>query len=140
MDYVLNRALQQSPLTKQVILSYDINCQYSIHLLDCLKKGHPYLNQPLANILFAIGSFHLGAHVTDCFHQYSLHFMQGAGTIDGEILETLWVSQNKLASSTQAMSQAHRSEVLDDIMGDSDWKKVFGLCELPEYQLLSYVC
>jgi hypothetical protein len=127
MDNVLHRAFQLSPAVKRFIISYDINCQYSIHLLDRFKKCHPHLKVPEAELLFSIGSFHLGAHVIECFHKYGLHFLLGAGVISGEILETLWIALNKLAPSTRAMSKAHRAEILDDIMGDSNWKKVLGM-------------
>ena len=75
----------------------------------------------------AVGKWHLGAHVTACFPKYSLNFVHGIGQIDGEILETLWWPIDKVAGITQAMSKAHRQEVLDDNMYDSNWKKWVGI-------------
>ncbi|KAG2126562.1 uncharacterized protein EDB93DRAFT_1243825 [Suillus bovinus] len=67
-----------------------------------------------------IGKFHLSAHKLACFARYSLNFIQGAGQIDGEILETLWAPFNKISPTARSMSQAHCQEVLDDHMRDSN--------------------
>ena len=82
----------------------------------------------------AVGKWHLGAHVTECFPKYSLNFVDGIGQIDGEILETLWWPIDKVAGITRPMSKAHRQEVLDDNMYDSNWKKWVGIgkfCFIP---------
>ena len=75
----------------------------------------------------AVGKWHLGAHVPECFPKYSLNFVDGIGQIDGEILETLWWPIDKVAGITRAMSKAHRQEVLDDNIYDSNWKKWVGI-------------
>ena len=51
------------------------------------------------DIVPAIGKFHLSAHKLECFVHFSLMFMQGAGHIDGEILETLWAPFNKISAT-----------------------------------------
>ena len=43
-----------------------------------------------------------------------------AVTLTGEILETLWWPIDKVAGIAWAMSKAHRQEVLDDNMYDSN--------------------
>lgn len=78
-------------------------------------------------IIPAVGKFHLGAHISECFRKFSLNFIQGAGQADGEILETLWWPLDKVAGATRAMSCHHRREVLDDNMYDSNWKKWIGI-------------
>ena len=72
---------------------------------------------------------YLAAHVPSCFARFSLNFVQGAGQLDGEILETLWSEFNKVSASTCSMSKAHRAEVYDDHMEDSNWKKLVGMGE-----------
>jgi hypothetical protein len=39
------------------------------------------------------------------------------------MMETLWSGLDNIAGLTQAMSVAHRQEVLDDYMTDSNWQK-----------------
>jgi len=54
-------------------------------------------------------------------------FIPGAGQTDGEILETLWAVLNKVGCTTQTMTLAHRSEVLDAHMLDNNWKKMINM-------------
>ena len=51
------------------------------------------------------------------------------GQLDGEIMETLWATFNKISSSTRVMTAAHQREVYDDHMQDSNWKKLVGMCK-----------
>jgi hypothetical protein len=110
-----------------VINIYDIACQWSIHFQKRVE-GSPCLEIPQGiSLVPAVGKWHLGAHIPECFPKYSLNFVDGIGQIDGEILETLWWPIDKVAGITRAMSKAHRQEVLDDNMYDSNWKKWVGI-------------
>lgn len=126
MDYVFCQALKQLQGIKEVILCYDIACQWTIHFLERVMAS-PSLSIPeKLKIWAAVGKFHLGAHIDECFPKFSLNFVKGAGQIDGEIIETLWWPIDKVAPITRAMTKAHRREVLDDMMYDSNWKKWIG--------------
>lgn len=85
-------------------------------------------------LLGAVGKFHLADHVDSCFSKWTLNFMQGAGHIDGEILETLWSGMNKVSGAARSMSKAHRQETLDDYMRDANWKKTVGIGEFLSIQ------
>ena len=78
-------------------------------------------------ILVAVGKFHLNAHILKCFVQFSLNFMDGAGQIDGEILETLWSAFNKIAGSARTMTKAGQREVYNDFLRDTNFKKLVGI-------------
>ncbi len=52
---------------------------------------------------------------------------QGSGIVDGEILESLWSLLNRISRSCRGMTTAHRAEVIDDHMGDSNWKKTINM-------------
>ena len=84
---------------------------------------------PGLTILRGIGQFHVHGHVATCFPRFSLNFIPGAGVQDGEIIETLWNKTNAVADSTRGMSAAHRREVSDDHMNDSNWMKLTRICE-----------
>ena len=45
-------------------------------------------------------------------------------SVEGEIMETLWSVLDEVAGMTQGMSLAHRQEVLDNYMNDSNWCKI----------------
>jgi hypothetical protein len=131
IDYAVCNALQYRTegLTEAESL-YDISCQWWKNFHKRLQESR-YLSVPDGmTIIPAVGSFHLGAHIPECFALYSLHFVEGSGQIDGEILETLWGPFNKIAPMARAMSAAHRREVYDDHMRDSNWKKLvrMGMC------------
>ena len=66
-----------------------------------------------------------------------MNFIEGAGQVDGEILETLWSSLDKVAGYTQGMSKAHRQEVLDNLMNDSNWKKTINAGEHISFHILT---
>jgi hypothetical protein len=132
VDYFICQALKnQTHGMTEALVNYDVACQWSIHFsrrVEENKSGHLSIPDGL-RVIPAVGKFHLGAHIPECFSQFSLNFVKGAGQQDGEILETLWSSLNKVSGSVRAMSKAHRQEILDDHMRDSNWKKIVGMCE-----------
>jgi hypothetical protein len=72
----------------------------------------------------AVGKWHLAAHIPECFPKFTLNFVEGAGEVEGEILETLWSGLDEVAGLAQAMSIAHHQEVVDEYMNDSNWRKI----------------
>ena len=130
IDYsVCNGLSYGSETLNSGLVIYDIGCQWWIDFLRRLRQSR-FLSIPdKMKLVTAVGSFHLGAHIPECFVLFSLHFVLGAGQLDGEILETLWSAFNKISPSARVMSAAHRREVYDDHMRDSNWKKLVGICE-----------
>ncbi|KAJ7018777.1 hypothetical protein C8F04DRAFT_976706 [Mycena alexandri] len=127
IDYAISEVLcRLPPEIKQTLLIYDISCQWILHWIERFQKGQYLFYRKDLELLAAVGKFHLGAHVLECFWEFSLNFIEGSGQVDGEILETLWASLDKVVGSTRSMSRAHRQEVLDDYMNDSNWKKMCG--------------
>jgi|ERR1700676_13334 hypothetical protein len=129
MDYSLSEALKNSNITglKRVIAIYDIMCQYWKRLKLRMEESD-YLKLPLGvAILHGIGLFHVGGHVWECFSRFSPSFIPGAGQVDGEILESLWSVLNEISPSTQNATISGRIEMLDDHMGDSNFKKMLDI-------------
>ncbi|KAJ7177717.1 hypothetical protein C8R46DRAFT_888663 [Mycena filopes] len=127
MDYAISEVFRRlPPEIKQALLIYDISCQWVLHWMERFKRGKYLFFREDLELLAAVGKFHLGAHVLQCFWEFSLNFMDGVGQVDGEILETLWAALDKVVGSTRSMSRAHRQEALDDYMNDSNWKKMCG--------------
>ena len=137
MDYSICNALtyQTAPMESALII-YDVACQWSLHF-ESRVAGSRFLSlEHVSEVIPAIGKFHLAAHVPGCFTKFSLNFVQGAGQLDGEILETLWSEFNKVSASARSMSKAHRTEVYDDYMRDSNWKKLVGIGE----KFVPFIC
>jgi hypothetical protein len=124
MDYSLCQALFRLGGMKLVLALYDIMCQYWKNLMKRVKQS-PYLHLDKDLVMHkGIGLFHVHGHRDECMSMFAPNYIPGAGRVDGEILETLWAPLNKVASSTRAMTKAHRQEILDDHMNDSNWKKL----------------
>ncbi|KAI6010461.1 hypothetical protein EDC04DRAFT_2610199 [Pisolithus marmoratus] len=118
--------LKQS-LDSKEIFRKGRGCQWSINFRTRGKNSPSLLLPPALEIVPAVGKFHLAAHKLSCFPRYSLTFIKGAGHLDGEILEILWAPFNKISPTARSMTQAHRQEVYDDHMRDSNWKKLVGM-------------
>ncbi|KAH7918515.1 hypothetical protein BV22DRAFT_1024491, partial [Leucogyrophana mollusca] len=133
MDYSICNALNyNSTGMRNALIIYDIGCQWGLKLAERVKCS-PYLKIPLwMKILIAIGKFHLSAHKRECYVRFTLNYLVGAGQIDGEILETLWAPFNKISSAARSMTKAHRAEIYDDHMRDSNWKKLVGMSIYPK--------
>ncbi|KAI6118046.1 hypothetical protein F5141DRAFT_1000067, partial [Pisolithus sp. B1] len=127
-DYSICSALGYGSerITKALVI-YDVGCQWSVNFWSRVKNSPSLLLPPALEIVPAMGKFHLAAHKLSCFPRYSLNFVKGAGHLDGEILETLWAPFNKISPTARSTTQAHRQEVYDDHMRDSNWKKLVGL-------------
>jgi hypothetical protein len=129
MDYSLSEGLENSNITglKRVVLFYDVMCIYCKQLKLRMEESD-YLKLPLGvAILHGIGLFHVGGHVWECFSRFSPSFIPGAGQVDGEILESLWSVLNEISPSTQNATISGRVKMLDDHMGDSNFKKMLDI-------------
>ncbi|KAG1785009.1 uncharacterized protein HD556DRAFT_1206844, partial [Suillus plorans] len=73
---------------------YDVNCQYHKHLKDRITESPILEISKELNIIPGIGLWHVHGHQDSCFVRYASNFIEGAGWIDGEIMETLWVPLN----------------------------------------------
>lgn len=129
VDYSKTRALSFGTLGLPRALDiYDINCQYCKNFWTRIAKRPEWLDLPEnineKTLVFAVGSFHLSAHVPACFSEFSLHFVKEIGHIDGEILETLWAAFNNISPMCRPMTASQRREIYDDFMRDSNWKKM----------------
>ncbi|EAU92244.2 hypothetical protein CC1G_10130 [Coprinopsis cinerea okayama7 len=125
-DYGLMGAVRTTgaSVAPRLNLLYDINCQYSIHLRERFANSSSLSLPEDLPIVFGIGKFHVFGHQEQCFARYSPAFIDGIGDTAGEILEPLWSNLNEASRSTQTMSLAHYTEVLDDHIADSNWKKL----------------
>ena len=94
MDYALVHAMQHGMDPQQkVITFYDINCQYSKNL-KCWLEANNFISLPHGLwIQPSIGLWHVHGHKAECFTRYAPNFISGAGCVDGEIMETLWLSE-----------------------------------------------
>lgn len=129
MDYMFFSSLVGTELV-EIVASYDIMCQYSIHLWDRMKTYPHWLHIDHENrttFHFLIPKFHLPAHIRPCQTRYSFNYNRHVGRTDGEAPERGWAHANGLATSTREMAPGSRRDTLDDHFGDNNWSKITGI-------------
>ena len=111
----------------RVLLIYDIMCRWWKNFKKRVNYSEFLEVSSSLDIWRGIGDLHVKGHVKGCLTSFGLTYIEGAGVIDGEILETLWSVLNESSRSTRGASLAHRQEILDDHMNHSNWKKIVGI-------------
>ncbi|RXW13753.1 hypothetical protein EST38_g12102 [Candolleomyces aberdarensis] len=127
MDYITILSIQT--LLQLFFISYDIACQWFIHLLMRLAQIDPTcpLLRPDVEIRFLVPKFHLPAHIPTCRNRFAFMLTPGAGLGDGEAPERGWGDLNPLATSTREMGPGTRRDTLDYHFGDYNWRKIVRL-------------
>lgn len=127
MDYTFALALREFVDVDDILISYDIACQWFANLESCISKFWPQELKPPVTFTAkpAIPKFHLPSHEDD-HEEYSFNIIPGVGSTDGEGPERIWSFHNPLAASTKPMAPATRLLVLDDNFGFWNWMKYTG--------------
>lgn len=130
MDYSICESLKNMNLNglKDVLSLYDIMCQYWIKFADRVKRNPCLELDKDIKIIPGIGLFHVHGHQPSCLVRYAPTFIQGAGQVDGEIMEPIWSVLNPSAKSYMTASSNTRIEGLDDQMQYSNWRKLLKIC------------
>lgn len=63
-----------------------------------------------ASPLFAVGEWHLKAHVPTCYEAYSARLKEGTGNSFGDNVEHLWADLRKHGHLTKRMTKAGRQD------------------------------
>ncbi|KAI0061776.1 hypothetical protein BV25DRAFT_1804969, partial [Artomyces pyxidatus] len=130
MDYMLLSSLALScPDIKSLFISYDIACSFSVNFESRMEQQPESrkLDLDLLKLKWAIPKFHLLAHGAKCQGPYSYNTMFGVGRTHGEGIETGWADLNGAALSTREMAGAARHEILDDVLGAINWRKLIAI-------------
>jgi Kyakuja-Dileera-Zisupton transposase len=111
---------------KTLTFSYDICCTWSVNFWQRLKKiyNDVYQLPDDLQVNFVIPKFHLEAHGEDCKSSFNLNHTVGAARTCGEGIEAGWADTNPAALSTREMSLTYRHEILDDLFGAINWRKI----------------
>lgn len=130
MDYIFASSLRDTSL-KEVTVSYDISCQWSVKLMQRLKLLPESLNTTFdsVDLDFAIPKLHINGHKNSCWSRFGFNYRPGVGRTDGEGIERRWSDMNHAATSTKEMREGHRQDVLDDVCNDSNYRKAIDLGE-----------
>lgn len=110
-DYALEQSLRGTDGIRQVLLAYDIACQYCVNIEERFKTMFP--SRDLSKLKPAIGKMHLNNHKDECVWRYGLNYLEGGTRLDGEELERFWSVMKFLAGSGKQMSPGSRLDLYD---------------------------
>ncbi|KAF8511104.1 hypothetical protein JB92DRAFT_3118385 [Gautieria morchelliformis] len=123
-DYALAQALRECHSLQEVGLTYDVACQYMVHLVTRFQQHFPHMVPVVSRMTALIPKMHLAGHKLDCGYRWSLNFTPGVGRTCGELIETVWSELNQANGSVKEMNHGHRHDTLDDLYSDWNWSKV----------------
>ncbi|KAF9492747.1 hypothetical protein BDN71DRAFT_1591473 [Pleurotus eryngii] len=128
VDWVLLQSLKYSNMDPEqgLLFFYDIACQYSVHFQRRISHRLPVG----LDTDFAIGQFHVHGHKENCLFRFSSMFMPQSGVIIGKILELLWANLNAVTPTMRTAMLAHRAEMLDNHICDSNHKKALNIVRM----------
>ncbi|KAJ7578939.1 hypothetical protein C8J56DRAFT_796992 [Mycena floridula] len=132
MTYIVASWFRHICLMLAILVSYDINCQFSKNFSERVKKLPPLVRFAFVSTLFrwVIPKLHILGHKLACQREFNLNYTTGAGRTDGEGVERPWANIGPVSTSTREMGPGHRRDTLDDHWGDWNWRKFIGLGKL----------
>ncbi|KAF7967079.1 hypothetical protein HWV62_35917 [Athelia sp. TMB] len=132
MDYIFFSSVSKQEEYVRLVMSYDIVCQWSVHLWDRMlaMPGYLQIDREGKDFVFLVPKFHLPAHVQACQTSFSFNLTCGVGRTDGEAPERGWSNINPVSSSVKAMGPASYRETIDDHFGDWNHQRVTGFSYL----------
>ncbi|KAK0498116.1 hypothetical protein EDD18DRAFT_1350738 [Armillaria luteobubalina] len=130
MDYGYLTTVRRFNGVPHIVTSYNIACQWSINLEDCIKIYGLDMAPLLCHKLYLVPKFHLPGHIKNCQEKFCMSFHSHVGNNDGEAPEQSWAISNGVAASTQEMSPGHRHEKLDQHFRDINWQKNISMGDL----------
>ncbi|PPQ76569.1 hypothetical protein CVT24_010515 [Panaeolus cyanescens] len=132
MDYVFASAIKQGfSSLSDVLISYDISCQWFVNLMNRMKEAtwptHLKLPESL-KLVPAIPKLHEPMHAQGQNHQqYSLNYIPGVGLLDGECPERGWGPHNAMGNSTKSNGPGSRSDIIDAVFNWWNWLKAINM-------------
>ena len=123
-NYALAQALWECHSLQDVGLTYDVACQYMVHLVTWFQQYFPHMVLVVSQMTALIPKMHLASHKLDCRYHCSLNFMPGMGQKCGELIETVWSELNQANRSIKEMNHRHHHDTLDDLYSDRNWSEV----------------
>ena len=114
-----------SILLLQIILTYDVACQWSKNLQKHIADFLPEMQiLETMKLDIAIPRWHINRHGETCRNNFNISYMEGAGRMVGKDIETVWAGTNLLAPSIQEMGPAARHDMLNDHWNGWNFRKI----------------
>lgn len=137
VDYALASALADDIKAgvEDVVVTYDIGCQWGKNLSHRLLKPHtpPLDIGSLNSFRVAVPKFHIIGHGASCQANFNLAYMDCVGMTHGESVETIWSHSSSLAIWSRENGPAARHLILDTHWDGWNWRKLVGLRKFPDF-------
>lgn len=129
MDYIVASTLAVIQPKGPLVLSYDIACQWDIHLRERIQQFPERLRVelPRENVRAVIPKYHIRGHQELDHSKYSLNLIPGVGLSDGEEIERNWPRHDGTQASIREMGPGSRHDTLEDHFGWANWTKFITL-------------
>ncbi|KAJ7239653.1 hypothetical protein C8J57DRAFT_1564709 [Mycena rebaudengoi] len=105
------------------VSTYDIACEYMIHLKKRMKKNFPDVADVVAEMDWGVPALHVGGHQDDCTYLFGTSYIECIGHFHGETAEHYWPEANQLGPIVRQMNNGHRQDTLIYNHGDWNHKK-----------------
>lgn len=128
MDYLFFSSVSQQDYV-WLVMSYNIACQWSVHLWKHMLDlpGYLKIDTEGKDFIFLILKFHLPTHVEKCHTSFSFNLTRGVGRTDREAPERRWSNINPLSASAKQMGPASFRKTINDHFGDWNHQQIIGL-------------
>ncbi|KAF7371602.1 CxC2 domain-containing protein [Mycena venus] len=101
------------------VSTYDIACEYLIHLEQRFKDHFPDVAEAVAKMRWGVPALHVQGHQEDCTYRFGTAYMECIGHFHGETAEHYWPEANQLGPIVRQMNNGHRQDTL--IHNHGDW-------------------
>ncbi|KAK6996204.1 CxC2 domain-containing protein [Favolaschia claudopus] len=110
--------------------TYDIACEYTIHLESRIAKNFPDVLVKVKKMRWGVPSLHIQGHQEDCMYKYGTAYLSCVGHLHGETAEQWWPEANQLGPHVRQMNNGHRQDTIIDHQNDWNYKKTAGIGEM----------
>jgi hypothetical protein len=112
------------------IVSYDVACQYHVHVVTRFEKWFPDLAPIVKSMRWVVPALHVRGHQSSCIYGYSAAYMQATGHFHGETAEQYWPELNQIGPLVRQMNNGRRQDTVSSHHGDWNYKKMakMGAC------------
>lgn len=128
-DYAFHSSLHSLHELPQIVVSYDITCQWSLNFWNRAHTilQHLQLDKDSVDITFLVPKFYLPPHVSQCQSKFSFNHVLHIGQTDGKAPECMWHYLDSVANMLREMGPSTRLDFLNNFMADWNWKKAVAL-------------
>lgn len=109
--------------------TYDIACEYFIHIEERFQKNFPDLVPMIKRMRWGVPALHVQGHQDSCTYLFGTAYMECVGHFHGETAEQYWPEANQLGPHVRQMNNGHRQDTMINHHGDWNHKKTMYICE-----------